>query len=299
MSNKNPAPFVPAEVRHGRLVRLCPVCKEHIVEHTDEEGMVTNSFAEHYEVEHAAEPEPEVLRLYVLGAQPAKGRPGIRDTSGINRSALDHVRRQPFEHDVEWQLVERLEDLPEGAPVVQASHVLVAGFARDSDPPHIRQIRWFKREGDHLVFTPTVQQLAAYDEATRRLMDARFVLLDRHRDELPKLEVEEDITGTEDTLEAYDRFRAEAKPLEDAITKDLNTAQDVARHQFFTGAIEWLATIDDAITAAKISDDEIPAKREWFVAREAEIDRTRAAADNRNSCQSRLRAAGAPPHQHP
>jgi hypothetical protein len=96
MSNTNPAPFVPAEVRHGRLVRVCPVCKEHIVEHTDEEGVVTDSFAEHYEVAHAAEPEPEALRLYVLGAQPAKDRSGIRDTSGINRSALDHIRRQPF-----------------------------------------------------------------------------------------------------------------------------------------------------------------------------------------------------------
>jgi hypothetical protein len=110
----------------------------------------------------------------VLGTQPAKDRSGIRDTSGINRSALDHVRRQPFEPDVEWQLVERLEDLPEGAPVVQAAHVLIAGFARESDPPHMRQIRWFKRERDHLVFTPTKQQLAAYDEATRRLRDARF-----------------------------------------------------------------------------------------------------------------------------
>jgi hypothetical protein len=107
--------------------------------------------------------------------------------------------------------------------------------------------------------------------------------LDRHRDELPKFEVEEDITGTEATLEGYDRFRAQTKPLEDTITKDLNTAQDVARHQFFAGAIEWLATIDDAITAANISDDEIRAKREWFSAGEAEIDRTRAAADNRNS----------------
>ena len=258
-------------------------CARNTSSSTPMKGVVMDSFAEHYEVAHAAEPEPEALRLYVLGAQPAKDRSGIRDTSGINRSALDHIRRQPFERDVEWQLVERLEDLPEGAPVVQASHVLVAGFARDSDPPHIRQIRWFKREGDHLVFTPREQQLAAYDEAARRLMDARFVLLDRHRDELPKFEVEEDITGTEASLEAYDKFRAETKPLEDAITKELDTAQDVARHQFFTGAIEWLATIDDAITAANISDDEIRAKREWLVAREAEIDRMRAAPDRKHA----------------
>jgi hypothetical protein len=261
-------------------VRVCPVCEEHIVEHTDEEGMVTNSFAEHYEAEHAAEPESAKLRLHVLGAQPAKGGSGIRDTAGINRSALDHVRKQPFERDVEWQLVDRLEDLPEGAPVVQASHVLLAGFASDSDAPHIREIRWFKREGDHLVFTPTERQLAAYDQASRKLMDARFVLLDRHRDELPTFEVDEDIRGTEAALEEYDKFRAEAKPLEEVITTELDAAQDVARRQFFTGATEWLATIDDALTAANVSEAEIRAKREWFVAREAEIDRMMAEGDD-------------------
>ena len=48
MSNANPAPYVPVELLGGRLVRVCPECKEQIGERTDDEGIVSDNFAEHY-----------------------------------------------------------------------------------------------------------------------------------------------------------------------------------------------------------------------------------------------------------
>lgn len=105
-------------------------------------------------------------------------------------------------------------------------------------------------------------------------MDARFVLLDRHRDELPKFTVVHDVKGTDRFAEAYDQFRAEIEPLEDAITADLTAAHDAARDQFHTGQLEWLATINDAITAAGISEADIEAQRKWFQAQEAKFKKT-------------------------
>jgi hypothetical protein len=265
MSDKNTVPYVPAEVRAGRLVRVCPVCHEQIAEHTDGEGFVSNMFVRHYETEHPAEPEPTPRRLYMLTPQ---GGPG--DPQTLGELALDSARKVFPRDEFELQLIDRVEDLPEDAPVLQASDVLVAGL---SDNPHERQIRWYKRDGERLVFTPTAKQHEAYDQATRRIMDARFVLLHRHRDELPKFTVADDIKGTDRALEAYEEFRTEVKPLEDAIMADLTAAQEAARHQFFTGRLEWLPTINGAIAAADVSEEEIDAQRRWSEAREAEIER--------------------------
>lgn len=84
-----------------------------------------------------------------------QGGPG--NSRELGRIALDSARRTfaNANEDVELQLVDRVADLPEGAPTLRAGDVLVAGL---SDDPHERQIRWYKREGDKLVFTPTAKQ---------------------------------------------------------------------------------------------------------------------------------------------
>ncbi len=46
MSNAHPTPYVPVELLGGRLVRVCPECKEQIGERTDDEGIVSNNFAD-------------------------------------------------------------------------------------------------------------------------------------------------------------------------------------------------------------------------------------------------------------
>jgi hypothetical protein len=286
MSNRDPTPYVAAEVRAGRLVRVCPACNEHIVEHTDHEGLVSNRFAEHYRAEHPVEPEPKKQRMYVLA--PESG-PGDRHT--IGRIACEHAQKSLSGDGVECQLVDRFEDLPESTPTVLAAHVILSSWAREGDPPHFREIRWYERDGDKLVFTPTEKQSLAYAQASRRLMDARYVLLDRHREELPTFA---DDGGDFDA--AWERFRARTEPLERAITNDLDKAQDAARSQFYTGRTEWLATINDAICAADVSEDEIGAKREWFDAREAEAreavtTQARKQSPGRSSGRSRPRAA--------
>jgi hypothetical protein len=64
MPNEHAIPYVPAVVIGGRLVRLCPECKQEIGERTDEDGIVSDPFAEHYTAEHR-EQEPERQRCYV------------------------------------------------------------------------------------------------------------------------------------------------------------------------------------------------------------------------------------------
>jgi len=65
---------------------------------------------------------------------------------------LGIVRKQIPELD--WQLVHRPEDPPEGAPAVMAGQVIRGGWQSDGDDPQLRQVRWYRREEDRLVFTP-------------------------------------------------------------------------------------------------------------------------------------------------
>jgi hypothetical protein len=83
---------------------VCPECKRQIGERTNDEGIVSNNFAEHYEAGHR-EQEPERQRGYVLALQPrADGEPGPGPEALRNLSCmvLDLVKRQIPELD--WQL---------------------------------------------------------------------------------------------------------------------------------------------------------------------------------------------------
>ena len=208
------------------------------------------------------EPEPAKPRVYVL-AEGERSEP----TAHI---ALEHAQKQWPEADC--VLAWRLEDIPEDHDTcfVLANHIVISGF---SDDPLDRQVRWFRRKGDKIQFALTRKQSAAFDHAARRLADARWVLLDRHRDDLPKFEVADEIKGTDAAMTAYDEWRERTKPLEDAITVDLHKASDAASHSFYRGETSWLATINDAIAAAGISEAEIQAKQAQLEAREAEVAR--------------------------
>src|SRR5216117_4100676 len=87
MSKEHPAPpYVAVELLKGRLVRVCPECKQQIGERTDDEGIVSNYFAGHCDAEHA-EQEPERPRGYVLplqardDGQPGPGPEALRNVS--------------------------------------------------------------------------------------------------------------------------------------------------------------------------------------------------------------------------
>jgi hypothetical protein len=90
MSNAHPTPYVPVELLGGRLVRVCPECKEQIGERTDDDGIVSNNFAEHYGAQHTKR-EPERQRGYVLALQPRDdGEPG----PGPDAPTLDAAIRE-------------------------------------------------------------------------------------------------------------------------------------------------------------------------------------------------------------
>lgn len=168
MSNAHPTPCVPVELLGGRLVRVCPECKEQIGERTDDEGIVSNNFAEHYGTEHA-EREPERQRGYVLAPQPGDdGEPGLSPDTlrNVSHLVVNIVKKQI--PDLDWQLVHRLEDLPEGAPALMAAQVVRGSWQMDGDDPLVRQVRWFRRKEEHLVFTPTPAQLDEWDAARDR-----------------------------------------------------------------------------------------------------------------------------------
>lgn len=57
--------------------------------------------------------------------------------------------------DLDWQLVDRLEDLPEGAPALMAGEVMRGSWQIEGDDPQARQVGWYRREEEHLFFTAT------------------------------------------------------------------------------------------------------------------------------------------------
>ena len=90
MSGAHPMPYVPVELLGGRLVRVCPECKEQIGERTDDEGIVSNNFAKHYGARHA-EQEPERQRGYVLAVQ-LRDHGESRPASGCATESEPHGR---------------------------------------------------------------------------------------------------------------------------------------------------------------------------------------------------------------
>jgi hypothetical protein len=204
-ATKHPTPYVPVDVLGGRLVRVCPECHQQIGERTDDEGVVSNHFAEHYETEHRQQ-EPERVRGYLLAASEFHQR--------ISHIALKQVKKQLPEMD--WQVVARAEDLPEGAPVLLAEQVLTGSWARETQDPLECQIRWYRREGDRIVFVPTPEQLGQWEQ----FRAACNVRAPRGVDNEPKLTA---------VLDAFDAC--------------VDAAQQLAKLEFYSGATSWMATL--------------------------------------------------------
>lgn len=264
MSKKHPTPYVAVEVVGGWLVRVCPVCGEQIRERTNEEGLVSNNFVEHYEAAHRQQ-EPEPQRCYLLGLQPrddgerGHSRDALRNMSGV---ILDLVRKQMPE--VDWQLVDRLENLPEDAPLVDAEQALRGAWNKDGDDPQLRQVRWYRREGDHLVFTPTKAQIEEWDSARQRTNDVRAALIERHRDELPEF--------AGNSVQAWEDYHAKRKKQEDEIAKVFDSQRTIATNQFYRGDYRWASTVEMAIDSLGISDEEVEDLRTRTQARLAEAE---------------------------
>jgi hypothetical protein len=226
-----------------------PGVQEQIGERTDAEGVVSNNFAEHYGAQHT-EQEPERQRGYVLALQPrddGEPRPGPDALRNVSNMVVDIVKRQI--PDLDWQLIHRLEDLPEGAPALMAGQVIRGSWQMDGDDSQVRQVRWYRRDAEHLVFTPTTAQLDEWDAARDRARDVRAALIERHRDALPKF------TGA--SLADWEAYYGERKSREDEIAKEFDVQRDAAMDQFYRGDHSWLTTLEGAIRKLEIPDQEV------------------------------------------
>jgi len=152
-------PYVPAEIIGGHLVRVCPECQQQIGERTDDQGLVSDHFTAHYEAEHR-EQEPARQRVYILG------HPRFPQ---LDYQALKHARKV-IGDEADMTVVRAAEfmEIPEGEPVLHAGEIIVAGFADDSAD---RDIRWYIREGDDIVFQPTERQADRLHASHQRLSE--------------------------------------------------------------------------------------------------------------------------------
>jgi virulence-associated protein VagC len=245
-------PYVPVEVSNGRLVRVCPECKEEIVELTDPEGRVGDNFTAHWQAEHSEHP-PNRERCYVLGMQPrTDGEPGPEVLRDVSHQILSWVRAQM--PDLDWELVQLVEDLPEGTPALIASEVLRGSWGMKGDDPQVRKVRWYRREGDSLVFTPTPTQWDEWDSARHRASDFRAALLERHRDELPKFRGK--------TINDWETYYERLRKREAKIANAFDAQCDAASKQFHRGDHHWQTTLEAAISELAIPDEEVDELRE-------------------------------------
>lgn len=265
-------PYVAPEMLGGRLVRVCPECRGDIVEVTDAAGMVSDNFTTHWEAEHQEQP-PERQRCYVIAFQPrTDGDSGLPPEAARNmsRHILGMVKeRMP---EVDWELVERVDDLPDDAPALIAYEVLRGSWQSEGDDPQMRKVRWYRREDDHLVFTPTTAQWSEWDAASERARDVRAALIERHRDELPRF-------GGK-TVAGWERFSKRLMREEDVIAASFDEQRDAALKQFLRGEYSWQATIETAIAELAIPDDEVDALRERTRKRLEEVEALLAAGVN-------------------
>jgi hypothetical protein len=264
MSEAHPTPYVPVELLGGRLVRVCPECKEQIGERTDDEGIVSNNFGEHYGAQHK-EQEPERQRGYVFALRPrddGEAGPGPDALRNLSEMVVDIVKKQIPELD--WQVVHRVEELPDGAPAVMAGQVIRASWRMEGDDSQVRQVRWYRRDKEHLVFTPTRAQLDEWDAVRDRARDVRAALIDRHRDALP--------TFTGDNIADWQAYYDERKSREDEIAKDFDAQREAAINQFYRGDHNWLATLDAAIRELEIPEHEVEELRARTEARLADAE---------------------------
>ena len=232
LSKPHPTPYVSAEVIGGRLVRVCPVCKQQISERTNEEGLVSNDFADHDEAEHR-EHEPERQRCYVLALQPRDDgdpRPGPQALRNVSHLVLDLVKEQM--PDVDWHLVHDLHGIPERAPVLDAGQVLRGAWQREGDDPQLRQVRWHRREGDHLVFRSSAVTASQRGRSTTRRARGR-------------------------------RTRSRRRSTHSGMPP---------RSKFYRGDYRWASTLEAAIDDLAIPEDEIEELRARTQARLAEAE---------------------------
>jgi hypothetical protein len=145
-----------------------------------------------------------------------------------------------------------------------AVQVVRGSWQMDGDDPLVRQVRWFRREEEHLVFTPTAAQLDEWDAARDRARDVRAALIERHRDALPKF--------TGDGVADWEAYYGERKRREDKIAKEFDTQRDAAMDQFYHGDHSWLATLEGAIRELEIPDQEVEELRARTEARLAEAE---------------------------
>jgi hypothetical protein len=196
-----------------------------------------------------------------------------------------HTPTAPDGKPIDWTLVDRVEDLPEGAPTVEAAAVLHRVFDKEGGGIPLCQ-----RQGDELVLIPQEeteeereQRVSEYleqsDALRKRLFAARHILIVRREDRLPKLRVPERDRGTRVAMEKYDAWRERRKPLEDKITKKLDEAQKRSSTRLRNQRDDWREPLDEAIVAAGITEDEIADEIRRAEAREAEVERALAADD--------------------
>jgi hypothetical protein len=243
---------------------VCPECRQEIIEITDATGMVSDNFSAHWEAEHREEP-PARQRCYLLALHPrADGEPGPGPEAlrGLSRQILKIVKDRMEE--VDWELVERVEDLPEGAPALIAYEVLRGSWRMEGDDPQLRKVRWYRRDGESLVFTPTPNQWNEWDAASARARDVRAALIERHRDELPKYKGE--------TVAGWERFSKRLMQEEGVIAASFDAERNAALRQFLRGDYRWQATIKAAIKELDIPEEEVDALRERTRKRMEEVE---------------------------
>ncbi len=255
---EKPVLIVQPEVRRGRLVRVCPACQQEITEHTDADGMVSNHFGEHYAAEHSVGPKPEKRYIYVVAGEWKTPHMSVV----FNQLAIDTARETDTVQGepVEWMPVDRLDDLPDDGEFVQAYEIARAAWAKPEDED-ARKMRIYRMGPFYRL---TKEDHEAHKQTIDRLWTARRVLIDRHEDELPQLEIPDEINGNTEAVGArVDAWLEARKPVEAEIAKDLDVARELAYDQFFSGQPEsvWRSTIDEAIAAASITGQEILAER--------------------------------------
>src|SRR6266498_1194781 len=134
------------------------------------------------EVSPRLTPVRSVAKLsgYVLALQPrddGEPRLGPEALRNVSHMVVDIVKKQI--PDLDWQLVDRLEDLPEVTPALMQGEVMRGSWQMDGDDPQMRQVRWYRREEEHLFFTATTAQLDEWDAVRAR--DVRAALIERAR----------------------------------------------------------------------------------------------------------------------
>jgi hypothetical protein len=163
MSEEKYPPDAVLTVHDGKLVRVCPECRERVGEQTAADGTVSDHYGDHYREAHPPEPDPELA--YALSGKATGHR--FADLTDLDYSGLRSIQRQFPEP--RWQMVDRIEDVPEGALALSVREAMAAMLGGE---PWQKEVRWYRRTGDKLTFQPTKKQAARFSELGDRIMAA-------------------------------------------------------------------------------------------------------------------------------